>query len=65
MQVEFWVFLVAETSLYVSQIAEMVIEDLKAFIKVCVKCEDVLLFAQLSLKEKSLPFKTGVNKILF
>lgn len=36
MQVEFWVFLVAETSLYVNQIAETIIEDQKAFIKVCV-----------------------------
>lgn len=31
MQVEFWLFLVAETLLYVNQIAETIIEDQKAF----------------------------------
>lgn len=31
MQVEFWLFLVAETPLYVNQIAETIIEDQKAF----------------------------------
>lgn len=36
MEVEFWVFLVAETSLYIKQITETRIEDQKAFIKVCV-----------------------------
>jgi len=55
MQVEFWLFLVAETSLYVNKIAETITEDQTAFIKVCVKYEDVFLFAQLSLKEKVTP----------
>lgn len=36
MQVEFGVFLVAETGLYINQIAETRIEDQKAFIKVCI-----------------------------
>lgn len=31
MRVEFWLFLVAETPLYVNQIAETIIEDQKAF----------------------------------